>query len=162
MKMSERPISFCPYCGVPTDEIPKFGQLRPVCPSCGWIYFADPKVAAAVFVEENGRVLLVKRVHEPFQGKWSLPAGYVNAHEDPARAAARECLEETGLRVEVTGLVDVVGGREDPLGADIVIIYHASITGGELSAGDDAGQAAFFHRDDLPPIAFTSTRMMLK
>jgi len=131
------------------------------CPSCGWIYYADPKVAAAVLVEQNNQVLLTRRVNEPSRGLWSLPAGFVNAYEDPARAAERECLEETGLEVTVNGLLDVVSGREHPRGADIIIIYRAKITGGNLRAGDDADRVGFFDRQQLPPLAFRSTRSIL-
>jgi len=138
-----------------------FGEPRPACPSCGWVYFADPKVAAGVLVEQDEKVLLVRRVNEPGAGLWSFPAGFVNAYEDPARAAERECLEETGLEVEVTGLLDVIGGREHARGADIVIVYYSRVVGGKLLPGDDADEAAFFPRDALPPLAFRATRLAL-
>ena len=139
----------------------KFGRVRPVCPSCGWIHFVDPKVAAAVLVEREGRVLLVRRVNEPFRGLWTLPAGFVNGGEDPARAAERECLEETGLSVRVTRVYDIVAGREHPRGADFVIVYHAEAVGGELSPADDADAADWFARTDLPPLAFRATQKVL-
>ncbi len=148
-------------CGAPLELQPKFGMPRPTCPTCGWIYFADPKVAAAALVEQDGRVLLTRRVNEPHQGEWSLPAGFVDAGEDPSRAAERECLEETGLRVRVTALIDVVAGREHDRGADIVILYRAVVVGGELRPGDDADQVGFFKRDALPPLAFQATRRAL-
>jgi 8-oxo-dGTP diphosphatase len=154
-------IHYCIRCGSPVQLALKFGARRPVCPQCGWIYFADPKVAAAVLVEQNGLVLLVKRGNEPQSGLWSLPAGFVDAWEDPARAAERECLEETGLVVRVTALLDVIAGREHPEGADIVIAYRAEIVGGHLAAGDDAQQAVFFSRTDLPPLAFKATMQVL-
>ena len=154
-------IHFCMRCGSPVHWEFKFGAQRPVCPQCGWIYFADPKVAAAVLVEKEGQVLLVQRGHEPQVGLWSLPAGFVDAWEDPARAAERECLEETGLVVKVTGLIDVIAGREHPQGADMVIAYRADIVGGELAAGDDATRAGFFSRAELPPLAFKTTRKVL-
>lgn len=138
------------------------GETRPTCPACGWVYYEDPKVAAAVLVEdEEGRVLLTRRVMAPHQGEWTLPAGFVNAYEDPARAAERECLEETGLQVQVTGILDIISGREHERGADFVIIYHARVLGGNLAAGDDADRAAFFSRDSLPPLAFRATTAAL-
>ena len=118
-------------------------------------------MAAGVLVEKEGQVLLVKRGNEPQSGLWSVPAGFVDAWEDPARAAERECLEETGLVVKVTGLLDVIAGREHAEGADIVIAYRAEIVGGQLAAGDDALQACFFPRADLPPLAFKATRAIL-
>lgn len=135
---------------------------RPVCPVCGWMYFADPKVAAGILVEKEGRVLLVKRINEPFKGLWTLPAGFVDADEDPARAAERECLEETGLSVQTTGILDIRWGREHERGADFVIFYRGQVTGGELQAGDDAEDVDWFERDHLPELAFKSTAYILE
>lgn len=154
-------IKFCPRCGTAVTLEDKFGKVRPVCPSCGWIYFADPKVAAAVLVEEDGRVLLVRRVNEPYRGFWTLPAGFVDAEEDPARAAERECNEETGLNVRVTRVLEVVAGREHPRGADFVIVYAAEVESGNLIAGDDADEVRWFVRSDLPPLAFKATQKIL-
>jgi ADP-ribose pyrophosphatase YjhB (NUDIX family) len=125
------------------------------------VHFSDPKVAVAVLVEKEGKVLLTRRIYEPDRGKWSLPAGFMDAFETPELAAERECLEETGLQVRVTGLLDVLGGREHPNGADIFILYRAEIVGGKLDAGDDADQVGFFARDQLPPLAFITTRKVL-
>lgn len=159
--MEDRPIRFCPYCGTATEVRFLFGANRAVCPTCGWKHFDDPKVAAAVLVWVDGLVLLNRRVNEPQRGKWSLPAGFVDAYEDPARAAERECLEETGLQVHVTGLVDVIAGREHSHGADIFIVYTAEIIGGMLQAGDDADDVGFFPLEHLPPLAFETTRNVL-
>lgn len=139
----------------------RFGHQRAVCPKCGWIHFADPKVAAAVLLEEDSRVLLVRRVNEPFRGKWTLPAGFVDAGEDPARAAERECLEETGLTIHATRVLDIIAGREHPRGADFIIVYEGHILDGKLRAADDADQAGWFARGELPPLAFRATRKML-
>ncbi|MEK6752563.1 MAG: NUDIX hydrolase [Chloroflexota bacterium] len=151
-------IKFCLRCGAQIVEEEKFGRLRPVCPQCGWIYFQDPKVAAAVLVEEDGRVLLVRRANEPFRGLWTLPAGFVNGGEDPAEAAERECLEETGLSVRVMRVLDVISGREHERGADFIIIYLAQVVGGELAPADDADAAEWFARSELPPLAFKATQ----
>lgn len=106
-------------------------------------------------------MLLVRRSNDPQRGLWTLPAGFLDAGEDPARAAERECLEETGLQVQVVDLVDVMGGQEHARGAHILIVYRAEIVSGELRAGDDADRAAFFSRDQLPPLAFATTLRIL-
>lgn len=154
-------VNFCIRCGAPLESQMLFGKLRPVCTRCGWIYFADPKVAAGVLVENELGVLLVRRTNEPGRGLWSFPAGFVDSGEDPVEAAIRECEEETGLLVQVNRLLNVIGGREHERGADIVIVYEARITGGILAASDDADQAVFFHRDQLPPLAFNATKIVL-
>lgn len=157
----DRQIKYCPRCGTAVTRQERFGKIRPVCPQCEYIHFHDPKVAAAVFVVQDNRVLLVRRIMEPFRGRWTLPGGYINAGEDPARAAERECLEETGLSVRVMRVLDVVGGKEHDRGADFVIVYQAEVLSGNLSAGDDADAAKWFTRDNLPPLAFTATQKIL-
>lgn len=154
-------VRYCIRCGTRLLLEPRFGAQRPVCPECGWIYFADPKVAAAAVVVQDGRVLLARRVAEPHSGLWTLPAGFVDAGEDPAAAAARECLEETGLRVRITGLLDVIYGQEHPRGAHIFIVYAAEVIEGELGAADDVDAVGFFAYDNLPPLAFQTTHKIL-
>jgi 8-oxo-dGTP diphosphatase len=154
-------INFCPRCGSALTPAQKIGHNRPACPQCGWIYFADPKVAAAILVEQNGRVLLVRRANEPFRGLWTLPAGFVDAGEDPALAAERECLEETGLTVRAKQVLDIISGREHPRGADFIIVYLGEVLGGELLAADDADLADWFERSALPPLAFRATQKVL-
>ena len=154
-------VKFCSRCGAEMTQEYKFGEMRPVCPQCKWIHFVDPKVAAAVLVELDGRVLLVRRINEPFRGLWSLPAGFVNGGEDPAEAAARECLEETGLDVHVTHVLDVISGKEHERGADFIIVYHAEVVSGDLVPADDADAAEWFARDSLPPLAFRATEKVL-
>ncbi len=158
----EQDVNYCPRCGTAVTLAERFGRQRAVCPQCGWIHFADPKVAAAILLERDSRVLLVRRVNEPFRGMWTLPAGFVDADEDPARAAERECLEETGLIVRATGVIDVIAGREHPRGADFVIVYRGEVVSGEVQAADDADEAGWFDRSELPNLAFRATEVMLR
>lgn len=157
----ESQIKFCPRCGTPVLHEERFGKIHPVCPQCEWIYFEDPKVAAAVLVEQNGRILLVRRVNEPYRGLWTLPAGFVDAGEEPARAAKRECLEETGLSVRVKRVLDVIAGKEHARGADFVILYHAEVIGGTLAPNDDADAVDWFASNNLPPLAFSATQQAI-
>jgi 8-oxo-dGTP diphosphatase len=145
--MAHTDFKFCPRCGSAVLYEEKFGKLRPVCPQCGWIHFVDPKVAAAVLLEQDGHVLLVRRVNEPFRGLWTLPAGFVNGGEDPAEAAARECLEETGLHVRVMRVFDIV--------------YQAELLRVLLHPNDDADAAEWFPLNTLPPLAFRATQKVL-
>jgi 8-oxo-dGTP diphosphatase len=159
--MNESSVRFCILCGSKVNHQEKFGRVRPVCPSCGWIYFADPKVAAGVVVLRNDSVLLARRINEPYQGYWTLPAGFMDTGESPEETACRECLEETGLIVKTTGLADLISGREHNHGADLVIVYMAEVLGGVLQAGDDADQVEFFALNNLPALAFNATQKTL-
>jgi len=71
-------------------------------------YPSQPVVGVgAVVVSAGGEVVLVKRVHEPLAGQWSLPGGMLELGETLEAGTARELLEETGLVVEVGPVVEV-------------------------------------------------------
>src|SRR5579884_1913938 len=99
------PAAYCIDCGAKMEGRESFGRQRPVCPSCGHVHFEDPKVAVGVVVASAGRILLTRRNHEPKLGEWSFPAGFVDAGENVVEAAAREALEETGVRVQIGTLL---------------------------------------------------------
>jgi 8-oxo-dGTP diphosphatase len=160
--MIEGPIKYCPRCGTTLTTQLHTGKFRPICPNCGWVYFPDPKVAVAILIKKEDRVLLVQRTYAPQKGYWTLPSGFVDAGEDPVEAAKRECLEETGLQIEDVQLLDVIFSQEHPRGASILIVYRGEIQSGQLVAGDDANKAAYFDIHDLPPLAFDSTHQILE
>ena len=91
-------INFCLRCGSALAQAERFGKLRPVCQACGWVYYADPKVAVAALIEQNGQVFLVRRANDPQRGLWSMPAGFVDAGEDPAEAVVRDAWRKPACR----------------------------------------------------------------
>lgn len=106
----------------------------------------------AVVRDENGRLLVIQRAHPPAAGTWSLPGGRVEAAEGPAAAVRREVLEETGLRVEVGGVVGVVelAGAKDHV--YVVTDFAAQVTDGTArhpTAGDDAADARWVTREEF-------------
>jgi ADP-ribose pyrophosphatase YjhB (NUDIX family) len=155
-------IAFCPLCATPMITRMVGDKPRRACPACGYIYFTDPKVGVGVLVVQDGKILLVRRVMNPEKGKWSIPAGFLDRGEDPRETAVREALEETGLQVEIEGLLDVYHNPPSQGGASIFILYRARLLGGDLHAGDDADDAAFFKLDELPEIAFISTQNAIR
>jgi 8-oxo-dGTP diphosphatase len=154
-------VKFCPRCGTELSKMVRWGVERPVCLSCDWVFFPDPKVAAAVLIQKNTKVLLVRRTNNPRRGYWTLPVGFVDAGEDPARAGERECLEETGLKIKITNLLEVYSGQEHPRGAHIIIVYQGEIIEGDIRAGDDVDQVGYFDVESLPPLAFKTTQTII-
>jgi 8-oxo-dGTP diphosphatase len=154
-------VNFCPRCGTPLGSRKIGEKVRPVCPHCEWIFFPDPKVAAGVLIQKEDQVLLVRRANNPKRGFWTLPVGFVDAGENPAKAAERECFEETGLHIRVTELLEVLSGQEHPRGAHIIIFYRGVMIDGNMTAGDDVDQVGFFALDSLPPMAFKTTRIII-
>jgi len=95
----------------------------------------------AVIRDERGRILLIKRGHEPGKGLWSVPGGRIEPGETDEQAVVREVLEETGLEVECGPLLGAIE-RQGMSGMILQISdYRAVVTGGELAAGDDAADA---------------------
>jgi len=95
----------------------------------------------AVIKDDAGRLLLIKRGHEPAAGRWSIPGGRIEAGESDVDALVREVREETGLEVAAGRLLGAV--QRPGLAGAVVDIrdYLAVVTGGELAAGDDAADA---------------------
>lgn len=151
---------FCSRCGAALVTRHVRSAARRVCPACGFIHYRDPKVAVGAVVVSAGRLLLVRRVMEPEAGRWSLPAGFLDAGEDPRDAAARETLEEAGVVVRVGELLDLLVNPEG--GATLFLVYAATRVAGEPQAGDDADAAAFFGPAELPDLAFESTRTAVR
>ena len=155
-------LNYCPCCAHALIDKFIYGRVRRSCPNCGFVFFRDPKVTAGVLAEQDGKILLVKRLYEPHQGEWALPAGFVEIDEGPVQAALRELTEETGLIGRIRGIVGTYHIRTDPRGPIVTILYHAQIVGGELKAGDDAAEVRLFTPEELPKnLAFASTRQAL-
>jgi len=101
----------------------------------------------------GGRILLIRRGHEPEAGRWSLPGGRIEAGETDQQALVREVREETGLEVAPGRLIGAVD--RPAAGGRVLVIsdYAATVTGGVLRAGDDADDARWFsvrELDSLP------------
>ncbi len=143
-------MKYCPECGAPLSRKELEGRPRAYCPRCGKVFYARPKVGAGCLIEEEGRLLLLRRAREPFKGCWNLPAGYVEIDEEPSETAVRETREETGLQVEARELVGVYAFADDPRGNGLLIVYRCEIVGGEVRETAEGKDGAFFSKEALP------------
>jgi len=116
---------------------------------------AEIPCVGAVVKDGQGRLLLIKRGHEPGAGLWSLPGGRIEPGETDAEALVREMLEETGLKVAPGGLLGSV--KRPGLDGDVIDIrdYAATVISGTLRAGDDAADAMWASVADLGSLAVT-------
>ncbi|MHB8383149.1 MAG: NUDIX domain-containing protein [Candidatus Binataceae bacterium] len=153
-------VKFCALCGAEMELrtiLPDRKRMR-TCPRCGFIFFPSPKLVTGCLVVEAGRVLLLKRGNEPALGKWTFPGGFVDFAEPAADAAARETLEEVGIRVQLGPLFGVY---TDPANAKAqVIIYLATPAEGQPTLSEEATEIRYFMPDEIDwsSLAFQSTQ----
>jgi 8-oxo-dGTP diphosphatase len=122
-----------------------------------------PVPAVGVVCLKGDQVLLIRRGTPPMQGSWSLPGGRIEPGERAVDAALRELMEETGVRAELTGLIDVVDGLFPESGRHYVLIdYAARWLSGEPVAGDDAREARFVALAEVDGlVAWSETRRVI-
>lgn len=155
---------FCPMCGSRLGSVTAGGRQRMGCSECGFVHYRNPGVGAAVVIRDDaGRLLMVRRGPEASRsGLWAIPAGFVDYGEDIRDAARRELREETGLEAELGPVVHVASNFHDPEKLTVGVWFSGTVTGGELQAGDDVDDVAFFALSDLPPLAFDTDAELLR
>lgn len=151
-------IGYCQRCPTELAEKHIEGRIRQYCPSCEFVVYLDPKVAAAVLVSDGERLVMVKRGVEPQMGRWAFPSGYVDRGEVVERAAVREVKEETGLDIDLDRFIGLYSLEGDPV---ILAVYSAHITGGNMQAGHDAQEAAWFPLNELNDLPFPHDQQIL-
>ena len=134
---------------------------RLVCDGCGFVFYLGPKLVAGAIFEMDGGVVLVQRDIEPGYGKWTFPGGFVERGERAEAAAERETLEETGVEIEVVGIVGLYT-YDGQIPA--IAVFVASAVGGTPTPLDETLDVRSFPRDSLPwnETAFPSTEHALK
>ncbi len=103
------------------------------------------------------RVLLIERGKDPFAGRWALPGGFVDQHEDLMAAARREMLEETHIKLGPLVQLGAYGTpHRDPRGHTVGVAFLGVVEPGaaEGIAGDDAADCRWFAAKRPPKLAF--------
>lgn len=135
-----------------------------VCPHCGKAYSSyrnpTPTTDVVIYAPDRG-VVVIRRANEPVG--FALPGGFIEEGECAEDAAVREMREETGLDVELTGLLGVYSRPDrDPRQHTLTVAFAGRARNPEtLRAGDDAAQAAYYPLDALPrPLVFDHARIL--
>jgi ADP-ribose pyrophosphatase YjhB (NUDIX family) len=113
----------------------------------------QPIVGVGGVVIHRGRVLLIRRGHEPLKGEWSIPGGTVNLGEELTAGVRRELREETGLVVEPLAVLEVFDrifryGRRVRFHF-VIVDYACRWKAGRLRPGSDVLDARWVRRQDL-------------
>lgn len=111
------------------------------------------------------KVLLIQRGHDPFEGSWALPGGFVDMDEDLEAAALRELEEETGVKdVFIEQLYTFGTPGRDPRGRVVSVAYYALVNLEEhpAQANSDARNVEWYDVTDLPKLAFDHDEIMKK
>jgi len=156
-------MNYCSHCSARLDVLIPEGDDRPrhVCPDCGRIHYVNPKLVVGSIPEWEGRVLLCKRAIEPRLGKWTLPAGFLEAGETVEAGARRETLEEAQGRldrVEPYALFDLSFVNQ------IYLMFRARLIDGRFGIGEESLAVELFEERDIPwhQLAFTVMEKTLR
>jgi ADP-ribose pyrophosphatase YjhB (NUDIX family) len=103
--------------------------------------------AAAVILDANKKILLVKSTYQRFH-PWGLPGGSLEYGEQPEEAAVREVWEETGLTVCIERFLLVSSWLPDRVG----MYYLCRITDGTFHPTDEVSEFGYFAIDNLPDV----------
>jgi 8-oxo-dGTP diphosphatase len=144
----------CPICATPVEA--EGGKVE--CVACGYVAYAHSKpTASAVVYDDEGRVLLARRAHDPHAGKWDLPGGFLEEGEHPLDCLRRELREEAGVELADEELLGIWIDRYEykrRIIATLNVYYAARIGDGEPEAADDVAELRWFEPGELPELAF--------
>ncbi|MEM1582489.1 MAG: NUDIX hydrolase [Nitrososphaerota archaeon] len=132
------------------------------------VYPEVPLVGVGAVVHAGGRFLLIRRAYEPGRGLWSIPGGLVEVGESLRDAVKREVEEETGVRVEVGGLIDVLENIvRDENGRVkfhyVLVDFEAKplAEDAELSPSREALEVGWFTPEEMRGLPMTNTARLL-
>jgi ADP-ribose pyrophosphatase YjhB (NUDIX family) len=135
-------------------------QARLVCRDCGFINYENPKIVVGSVAAWQDRILLCRRAIEPRKGFWTLPAGYLELHEEAAAGARREAWEEARAELEIDQLLAVYS---IPRISQVQLIYRARLATPAVAAGAETLELDLFAWDAIPwdLLAFPSVHWAL-
>lgn len=131
--------------------------------------YPHPAVSTDIVIftiqEQELKVLLIRRLSEPFQNGWALPGGFVEIDEDLDQAALRELQEETGISgVYLEQLYTFGKPDRDPRERVITISYYSLVPIDRLTVGaaSDARELGWYDIEALPELAFDHKQIIAK
>jgi ADP-ribose pyrophosphatase YjhB (NUDIX family) len=111
-------------------------------------------VAAGAAVVRSDRMLFVRQTYPPFTGQWVMPAGRPEPGETVDETIRREVREETGLEVEVSGLIGLTSvvappPADVPPHVFVVLLCTSTDDADPVADGTENDSAGFFSLEEL-------------
>jgi len=114
-----------------------------------------------VVFDARGRVLLIRRKNEPFEGCYALPGGFVDIGERVEDGCRRELSEETGVKAGTLRLIGVFSDpQRDPRGHTCSVAFLTEIDEAAPRAGDDAAAAEWVEDWRVHKLAFDHAQIL--
>ena len=107
------------------------------------------KVVAGGIIEKDGKYLLVQETQENCRGQWNIPAGGVDDGENVIDAAKREVFEETGCKVEITGILEIVNRNLEDRDVIIFIFDTKLIEENIQIDGEEISDVKWFSYEEI-------------
>jgi ADP-ribose pyrophosphatase YjhB (NUDIX family) len=154
--MRKKTRRYCIHCGTSVAKRDEDGVLRDYCVDCDVFFYDNPLPVVSTILQEDRRILLVKRKFRPYKGMWCLPSGFAEIDESIEDAAMRELEEETGVKGKIISLVDVDSCSNYFYGDLLFLTFEAVQVDGGLAPGSDTVAVKYYPIDRIPRLAFPS------
>lgn len=155
---------FCPKSG---DALKQISENILQCNNCGYKLYVNPITCnGVIIVNENGKIMLVKRKFDPKKGYWDLPGGFIEPHEDLEQSVKREIKEELGVDIDLIKIIGVyndVYEFQDIIWPTLGIVVAAKTVTGNFRSSDDINSYKFFRLQEAlkQRLAFHSIKKAL-
>ena len=157
MKHPLEKFIYCPCCGSSQFVVNNSSSKK--CLSCDFVYYFNPRAAVvAVIRDEQGRLLVAERAHEPAKGTFDLPGGFTECGETAEQSLSREVLEETGISIHSPHYLFSRPNIYPYSGIDIHtmdLFYQVYVDSSvSLCSNDDVASLCWIALEDIDPSLF--------
>ena len=139
------PFSHCPYCGAPFPDAS--ATFPRTCTNCASVTYRNPTPVAVVIVPVGDGLLVIRRSIPPHIGRLALPGGFINFGESWQAGAAREVMEETGLKLDPHAIreVRVLSAPDSTILIFGLAATQATTTLEQLRSSDETSEITVIH-----------------
>jgi NADH pyrophosphatase NudC (nudix superfamily) len=153
---------FCPLCGGTLK--PDSKQKHLTCPQCNFVHYKNPKPCVGAVIIREGKVLLIRRAHEPYKDYWDFPGGFLECGEYPEEGLKREIAEELGIGIAIKRILGIYPDSYGAGGVSTLNVYYlCKISNGDIKPQTEIAEAKWFFPNELPAkLAFGHVKLVLE